>query len=40
MTSKHATDQPAPRTTASARRRRSRAELDRMKDLGAAGLSG
>jgi histidine decarboxylase len=36
MTSKHATDQPAPRTTASVRRRCSPAKLDRIKDLGAS----
>ncbi|MFC4507922.1 MULTISPECIES: hypothetical protein [Streptomyces] len=40
MTSNHATDQPAPSTTVSAHRRCFRAELARMQDIGAAGLSG
>ncbi|MGW1783941.1 hypothetical protein ACWCQQ_33230 [Streptomyces sp. NPDC002143] len=40
MTSKHATDQPAPRTTVSAHRRCFQAGLTRMQDLGAAELSG
>lgn len=40
MTSKHATDQPAPRTTVTAHRRCSWVQPDRTKDLGAAGLSG
>ncbi|MFK0154252.1 hypothetical protein ACIQVK_19530 [Streptomyces sp. NPDC090493] len=40
MTSKHATGQSAPRTTVSAHHTYFQAELARMQDLGAAGLSG